>query len=293
MAGQPVVGVAGSSYGGALALMLGATDHRIGAVAADITWNNLGTALFPNAAGSAAGRVQEALGRLPVLLRFRRRGRPAAATAAGRSVAGIRRRPGRRLRPVRPAAVPALPAGRRPARRWTPALAGLLADSSPASVLTGCGRRRCSPRASRTRCSGWARPTRMPGSWPRPAPRCSCAGAPAAMTHPAPVTMWPAGKGSSSRAAARPKRRSPASSCSSQAGAGISATNGRRVDSTLRAAGYPDGTRRRLQQQPGRADRRRPADQRAGRWHPGGGDQPARPRPAARHRAGPGRRLPA
>jgi ABC-2 type transport system ATP-binding protein len=48
--GQPVVGVAGSSYGGALALMLGATDHRIGAVAADITWNDLGRSLLPNAA---------------------------------------------------------------------------------------------------------------------------------------------------------------------------------------------------------------------------------------------------
>jgi len=48
--GQPVVGVAGSSYGGALALILGSTDHRIGAVAADITWNDLGRSLLPNAA---------------------------------------------------------------------------------------------------------------------------------------------------------------------------------------------------------------------------------------------------
>ena len=53
--GQPVLGVAGGSYGGALALMLGATDHRIGAVAADITWNNLGTALFPNNGGTGVG----------------------------------------------------------------------------------------------------------------------------------------------------------------------------------------------------------------------------------------------
>jgi ABC-2 type transport system ATP-binding protein len=53
--GQPVLGVAGSSYGGALALMLGATDHRISAVAADITWNNLAHALFPNAAGDSVG----------------------------------------------------------------------------------------------------------------------------------------------------------------------------------------------------------------------------------------------
>ena len=49
-----VAGVAGSSYGGALALQLGAVDHRISAVAADITWNSLANALFPNTvAGSA------------------------------------------------------------------------------------------------------------------------------------------------------------------------------------------------------------------------------------------------
>jgi ABC-2 type transport system ATP-binding protein len=55
--GKPVLGVAGSSYGGALALMLGATDHRVEAVAADITWNNLTNAVFPNnvAAGASAG----------------------------------------------------------------------------------------------------------------------------------------------------------------------------------------------------------------------------------------------
>jgi ABC-2 type transport system ATP-binding protein len=53
--GQPVLGVAGGSYGGALALMLGATDHRIAAVAADIAWNNLATALFPNNGGNTVG----------------------------------------------------------------------------------------------------------------------------------------------------------------------------------------------------------------------------------------------
>ena len=55
-AGRPVIGVAGSSYGGALALMLGATDHRIDAVAADITWNDLSTALFPNDAAGTSGQ---------------------------------------------------------------------------------------------------------------------------------------------------------------------------------------------------------------------------------------------
>ena len=46
--GDPRVGVEGGSYGGALALMLAATDPRVDAVAALITWNDLSTALFPN-----------------------------------------------------------------------------------------------------------------------------------------------------------------------------------------------------------------------------------------------------
>ena len=45
--GDPIVGIAGSSYGGASALMAAAADRRIDAVIADITWNNLGNALFP------------------------------------------------------------------------------------------------------------------------------------------------------------------------------------------------------------------------------------------------------
>jgi ABC-2 type transport system ATP-binding protein len=55
-ADRPVVGVAGSSYGGALALMLGATDRRISAVAADITWNDLARSLFPNGVTGADQR---------------------------------------------------------------------------------------------------------------------------------------------------------------------------------------------------------------------------------------------
>ena len=53
--GDPRVGVAGSSYGGGLALLLGAYDKRIDAVGADITWNDLRQALFPNAAGGQPG----------------------------------------------------------------------------------------------------------------------------------------------------------------------------------------------------------------------------------------------
>ncbi|MBJ8343078.1 alpha/beta fold hydrolase [Antrihabitans sp. YC2-6] len=53
--GDPHVGVAGASYGGALALMLGGTDPRIDSIAAAVTWNDLGQALFPNYAQVLAG----------------------------------------------------------------------------------------------------------------------------------------------------------------------------------------------------------------------------------------------
>jgi ABC-2 type transport system ATP-binding protein len=52
--GNPRVGVAGSSYGGGLALLLAGYDHRVDAVAADITWNDLSHALFPNASTDPA-----------------------------------------------------------------------------------------------------------------------------------------------------------------------------------------------------------------------------------------------
>ncbi|HEY8317736.1 MAG TPA: alpha/beta fold hydrolase, partial [Amnibacterium sp.] len=52
---DPVVGVVGGSYGGALALMLGATDPRIDTVVAAITWNDLAQALVPASAGTVVG----------------------------------------------------------------------------------------------------------------------------------------------------------------------------------------------------------------------------------------------
>ena len=52
--GDPRVGVTGSSYGGALALLLAAYDHRVDAIAPAITWNDLGQALFPNDAGASS-----------------------------------------------------------------------------------------------------------------------------------------------------------------------------------------------------------------------------------------------
>lgn len=44
---DPLVGIAGDSYGGAISLMTAGLDHRIDAVAANITWNNLSNSLFP------------------------------------------------------------------------------------------------------------------------------------------------------------------------------------------------------------------------------------------------------
>src|SRR6516165_12619055 len=46
--GDPRVGITGASYGGGLALLAAAYDHRIDAVVAQSAWNNLATALFPN-----------------------------------------------------------------------------------------------------------------------------------------------------------------------------------------------------------------------------------------------------
>ena len=52
---DPLVGITGSSYGGAVSLLTAGYDTRIDAVAANIAWNNLQSVLFPqNAADKAA-----------------------------------------------------------------------------------------------------------------------------------------------------------------------------------------------------------------------------------------------
>ena len=63
--GDPRVGVAGSSYGGGIALMATAYDHRIDAIAPQITWYDLADSLFPDATGKGATerRLQEDVGR--------------------------------------------------------------------------------------------------------------------------------------------------------------------------------------------------------------------------------------
>ncbi len=52
--GDPVVGIAGGSYGGAAALLTASQDKRIDAVVADITWNDLSQALFPQSSTDVA-----------------------------------------------------------------------------------------------------------------------------------------------------------------------------------------------------------------------------------------------
>ena len=52
--GDPRVGFAGGSYGGALSLMVAGYDERVDAISADITWNDLQSSLFGQASiGSA------------------------------------------------------------------------------------------------------------------------------------------------------------------------------------------------------------------------------------------------
>ncbi|WP_255363247.1 alpha/beta fold hydrolase [Geodermatophilus sp. DSM 45219] len=57
-AGDPRVGIAGASYGGALALLGAGYDDRVDAIAPQITWHSLTAALFPSQVGEpAAGTV--------------------------------------------------------------------------------------------------------------------------------------------------------------------------------------------------------------------------------------------
>ncbi|WP_246610795.1 CocE/NonD family hydrolase [Nonomuraea rhizosphaerae] len=50
-AGDPRVGIAGGSYGGAIALMTAAYDTRVDAIVPQITWADLADSLFPDASG--------------------------------------------------------------------------------------------------------------------------------------------------------------------------------------------------------------------------------------------------
>lgn len=253
--GSPVLGVAGSSYGGALALMLAATDHRIGAVAADITWHSLASALFPNsvAAGSAtpdasapalAGGVFK---RLWASYLFSA-GLPTGASGGTAGASGGSADPGT------PTATGSgsSPCGRfapqlctlyqqaASGRGLDPAFAGLLADSSPSSVLSGL-------RAPTLLTQGEQDSLFPLSEADANARQLAAAGAPVQVRwrsggHDAPnadddVAGW-------QRAFFDQRLRGKASPGAgftlSQPGAGISSTSGRTVDSTLVAAGgYP------------------------------------------------------
>jgi len=58
--GDPRVGVSGASYGGGLALLGAAYDHRVDAIAPQITWNSLTAALFPSQAGQVGAATPAA-----------------------------------------------------------------------------------------------------------------------------------------------------------------------------------------------------------------------------------------
>ncbi|HEX4728639.1 MAG TPA: alpha/beta fold hydrolase, partial [Jatrophihabitans sp.] len=244
VAGQPVVGVAGASYGGALALMLGVTDHRIGAVAADISWHNLGTALFPNDGGNGLGVFKKlwagylfssgfgdstgiggSTGSEPTT------SDPAGSTDPPSTGCG---RFAPQLCQLYQAAASGAPVDA--------GLASLLADSSPSSVLDRM-------RAPVLLSQGEQDSLFGLGEADANARQLVQAGAPVQLRwrtggHDAPgagddVTGW-----QRQFFIDRLLRPTPTSGqfLLAQAGAGISATNGRRVDSTLRAAGYPDGS---------------------------------------------------
>ncbi|MGW1816082.1 CocE/NonD family hydrolase [Streptomyces sp. NPDC002125] len=53
--GDPVVGMIGGSYGGAIQLATASADHRVDALVPLITWNDLAYSLAPNATGAALG----------------------------------------------------------------------------------------------------------------------------------------------------------------------------------------------------------------------------------------------
>src|SRR3984885_1926534 len=113
--GDPRVGVTGASYGGALALLAAAYDHRIDAVVPQTTWYNLATALFPNAAsgpGVPAGPAGGVFKKQWAGLLF----------TQGTAGPGAPAAPGRTARAAGPAGVSVAPAFRALCGRLLPAV---------------------------------------------------------------------------------------------------------------------------------------------------------------------------
>ena len=132
--GDPVVGFAGASYGGALALLVAGLDQRVDAIVPAFTWNRLDQALFPQyrVAGAAESLADVTpVGGIGVFKQgwasrlFSSGGRSPDGGAAGGD-------------PVCGRFTAALCSGYRQAAetgRMSPALAELLAESGPGPVL--------------------------------------------------------------------------------------------------------------------------------------------------------------
>jgi ABC-2 type transport system ATP-binding protein len=145
--GDPRVGITGASYGGAIALLAAAYDHRIDAIAPQTTWYNLAGALFPDAAGGGpAGGVFKKQWAGLLFTQGTAGSGPAGAAGAGetsRSAAVPAAGPG-----TAPAAVSAALCGRflpsvcamyqqvATLGRATPQAISLLERSSPSSVAS-------------------------------------------------------------------------------------------------------------------------------------------------------------
>jgi ABC-2 type transport system ATP-binding protein len=139
--GDPRVGITGASYGGALALLAAAYDHRIDAVVPQTTWYNLATALFPNAAsgpgvppGPAGGVFKKQWAGLLFTQGTAGFGAPAPGQAAPGRAAPVQAAPGRALCGRFLPAVCAMYQRVATAGRPTAAAISLLERSSPSSV---------------------------------------------------------------------------------------------------------------------------------------------------------------
>lgn len=129
--GDPRVGVAGSSYGGALALLVAGTDRRVDAVVSAITWNDLGQALLPQSAQGAGGGDTPASSPPDGVPGVFKQRWSALLFSAGSSSTGAGGVCGRFAPDVCAAYTAAASTG-----RPDPALLALLARSSPARVLS-------------------------------------------------------------------------------------------------------------------------------------------------------------
>jgi ABC-2 type transport system ATP-binding protein len=240
--------------------MLGATDHRIGAVAADITWNNLARSLFPNEVTGAdprAGVFKKLWAGYLFASGFSGGGGSAdGGTAPGggpnpgsSATPGGGPNPGSSANPGPPAAgfsscgrfAAEICASYQQAVAGTPnlRLAALLAESSPATVLDGM-------RAPTLLTQGEQDSLFPLSEADANARQIAAAGARVQV-------RWRTGghdaPGAGDDVAGMQRRffdqqlRGKAGTDTgfllSQPGAGISATNGRTVDTTQRAAGYP------------------------------------------------------